>query len=83
MNESSGTPSKELDFQTDWTYSPAPESTDHIEFPEKNDLFINGKFQPPVNGKYFETLDPSNEEKLADVAEAGQEDIANAVAAAS
>lgn len=82
MNESLETPSKELDFQTDWTYSPAPESTDHIEFRSKNDLFINGEFQPPVSGDYFETINPANEEKLADVAEAGQEDIAAAVAAA-
>lgn len=76
------TPSKTLDFKKEWTYSPAPESTDLIEFRVKNDLFIDGKFTPPTSGVYFDTINPANEEKLADVAEAAAEDVDKAVIAA-
>ena len=70
------------DFKTDWSYSPAPESTDHIKIVKKNDLFINGKFMPPEKGKYFKTINPANEQKLADVAEADKSDVDKAVKAA-
>ena len=73
---------KTLDFKTDWEYSPAPESTEHIHIEKKNNLFINGEFIPPVKGTYFETINPANEEKLADVAKAEQADVDKAVKAA-
>jgi len=63
-----------------WDYSPAPESTDHIQLKDQYDLFINGQFNPAVNGKYFDTINPSNEKKIAEVAEAGKADIEKAVA---
>jgi aldehyde dehydrogenase (NAD+) len=44
--------------------------------------FINGKWQAPAEGKYFETVDPSSGEKLADVAQGSAEDIDAAVKAA-
>src|SRR5206468_4875257 len=42
----------------------------------------NGKFVPPVKGKYFETINPANEKKLAEVGEATAEDVDKAVKAA-
>ena len=65
-----------------WDYSPAPESTDHIQLKDQYDLFINGEFMPAVDGKYFDTINPSNEKKIAEVAEAGKADIEKAVASA-
>ncbi len=65
-----------------WDYSPAPESTDHIQLKDQYDLFINGEFIPAVDGKYFDTINPSNEKKIAKVAEAGKADIEKAVASA-
>ena len=62
-----------------WEYSPAPESTDHIKLKKQYDLFINGEFVPGVEGRYFDTINPSNEEKIAEVAEAGKADIDKAV----
>ena len=71
-----------LDFTSAWTYDPAPESSDHITISEKYDLFIGGKFVEPESGKYFATVNPSTEKKLADVAEAGEKDTDKAVKAA-
>ena len=71
-----------LDFNSGWSYSPAPESTDHIEIKDKYGLFINGKFVRPSKGKYFATINPANEKKLAMVAEASEEDVDKAVKAA-
>ncbi|MDO9274638.1 MAG: aldehyde dehydrogenase family protein [Lutibacter sp.] len=69
-------------FKAAWTYNEAPESTDHIQLKKKYDLYIDGKFTKPVNGKYFDTIDPSTNEKIASVAEATSEDIDKAVEAA-
>ncbi|HET6243208.1 MAG: aldehyde dehydrogenase family protein [Bacteroidetes bacterium] len=71
-----------LDFTSTWAYEPAPESTDHINIKKQYQLFINGKFVNPVKGKYFTTINPATEEKLADVAEATDEDVDKAVKAA-
>ena len=70
------------DFKTSWKYSEAPESTDHIQLKKQYDLFINGKFVKPVKGKYFDTINPSNDQKIASVAEASAEDVDKAVKAA-
>jgi len=71
-----------LNFNTSWQYSPAPESRDHIQLKDKYNLFIDGKFVEPEEGKYFETLNPATEEKLADIAEATEADVNKAVVAA-
>lgn len=73
---------KTLDFNTDWKYSSAPESIDHIKIKERNDLFIGGAFIPPEKGSYFETTNPANEESLAKVADAELIDVDKAVNAA-
>src|SRR4051812_45996428 len=74
-------PSPKIRFSTDWTYAPAPE-TAKVKIDPKYNLFINGKFVPPASGKYFDTVNPSNLRKLAEVAEANAEDVDRAVKAA-
>jgi len=71
-----------LEFGTAWDYAPAPESRDHVQVEERYGLFINGKFAAPKSKKYFATINPATEEKLAEVAEAGVEDVDAAVRAA-
>ncbi|MBN4062541.1 aldehyde dehydrogenase family protein, partial [Bacteroidales bacterium AH-315-I05] len=71
-----------LNFQTDWQYDPAPESTDHIQLREAYGLFINGKFVKPSSDKYFDSINPANEKKLAYIAEADENDVNKAVKAA-
>lgn len=73
---------KNLEFFTDWKYAPSPESTDHIRLQKQYDLFINGKFVKPNSGKYFDTINPATEEKIASVAEANEKDVDTAVKAA-
>jgi len=48
----------------------------------KTDLFIGGEFVPSATGKRFSTTNPATGEPLADVAEAGREDLDRAVKAA-
>ena len=73
---------KPLEYNGKWDLSPALESTGHIQINEKYDLFIDGKFQSPINGNYFETINPANEKKIANIAHADQEDVNKAVKAA-
>ena len=75
-------PAIDLSFSQGWNYSPAPEGTDHIKINPRYDLFINGKFTSPSEGRYFETINPATEKKLADVAEATDKDVDRAVKAA-
>ncbi|MGZ5213191.1 MAG: aldehyde dehydrogenase family protein [Actinomycetota bacterium] len=65
-----------------WEYAPAPESTAVVRLEETYGLFINGGFVEPKSGKRFVTINPATEEPLAQVAEAGPEDVALAVDAA-
>ncbi|MCX7925996.1 MAG: aldehyde dehydrogenase family protein, partial [Fimbriimonadales bacterium] len=65
-----------------WQYSPAPEARDIVKIQPRYELFINGAFVPPHSGRYFETVNPANEETLAEVAYADAEDIDRAVQAA-
>lgn len=73
--------SKDL-FKASWKYSEAPESTDHIQIQKKYELYTDGKFTKPVKGKYFDTVNPANDEKITVVAEATAEDVDLAVKAA-
>lgn len=65
-----------------WELSPAPESKGHISLKAKYDLFINGKWVKPSSGKYFDSINPANEEKLAEIAWANDADVDKAVKAA-
>jgi aldehyde dehydrogenase (NAD+) len=71
-----------LDLMGNWSYAPAPEDKKHIQLNKKYDLFIGGKFVKPSKGKYFDTISPSTEEKLAEIAEADEKDVDIAVKAA-
>ena len=42
-------PAVSLNFATDWTYAPAPE-TSKVEIQDRYDLFIGGRFIPPAKG---------------------------------
>ncbi|MDP4683450.1 MAG: aldehyde dehydrogenase family protein [Crocinitomicaceae bacterium] len=73
---------KKIIDNLDWSYSPSPESTAHIQLKERYDLYINGKWVKPSSGKYFPTTNPATEEVLAEVAHANEKDVDLAVAAA-
>ena len=72
-----------LSFFSGWKYAPAPESTDHISLKKQYGLFINGEFVPPISKKYFDTINPATEQKIAEIAEADEKDVDRAVTAAS
>jgi aldehyde dehydrogenase (NAD+) len=65
-----------------WDYAPAPEARDIVTLEERYGLFIGGELVDPRSGEHFATLDPSTEEPLAEVAQAGKEDVDLAVHAA-
>jgi aldehyde dehydrogenase (NAD+) len=48
----------------------------------RHDLLIGGRWLPARSGRYFETLDPANEQVISQVAEADAADVDAAVAAA-
>ena len=48
----------------------------------KTDLFVGGEFVPSASGKRFQTVNPATGETIAEVAEAGKDDLDRAVAAA-
>ena len=69
-------------------YGPAPESaTAAMEWLDTHKrifkLFINGKWRAPASKKYFDSINPSNTEHLAKLAEANTTDVGRAVAAAN
>jgi len=69
-------------FKATWTYDLAPESTDHIHIKKKYELYIDGEFVKPIKGKYFDTINPADNKKIASVAEATSHDVEKAVKAA-
>ncbi len=71
-----------LDFGKAWEYAPSPEATDHVKIDPKYGLFIGGRWVSPRSGKYFQTISPSTEQVLAEVAEGNAQDIDDAVKAA-
>jgi aldehyde dehydrogenase (NAD+) len=68
-------------------YGPAPEDPKETQaWLERHGLrfghFIDGTWRAPAAGEYFDTIDPSNGEKLASVAQGSSADIDAAVRAA-
>ena len=68
-------------------YGPAPEDPKEAQawlqrHCHRFGHFINGSWQAPVAGEYFDTTDPSNGEKLASVAQGSAADVDAAVRAA-
>ncbi|NCG29092.1 MAG: aldehyde dehydrogenase family protein, partial [Bacteroidetes bacterium] len=70
-------------MSNEWNLAPAAESTSSAEIKERYELFINGEWQAPSDGNYFETISPASEESLAQVAAAGQKDVDRAFEAAN
>ena len=64
----------------DWTYAPAPESTDIVSLEERYGLFIGGKWID--SAEHFTTISPRDEAPLAEVGQASAADVQTAVAAA-
>ncbi|MEP6821050.1 MAG: aldehyde dehydrogenase family protein [Chthoniobacterales bacterium] len=73
---------RRLSFGDRWSYAPAPEAHNYIELKKRYSLFIDGKFVAPHSGKYFPSINPATEEKLAEIAEGDAHDIDRAVKAA-
>ncbi|HEY1848082.1 MAG TPA: aldehyde dehydrogenase family protein [Opitutaceae bacterium] len=65
-----------------WEFDPAPESADPRLKP-RYDLFIDGRFVRPRSGKTFDSINPANERKLAEISLAGPSDVGAAYAAAN
>src|SRR5580692_2042942 len=68
-------------------YGPAPEDPkEAVSWLERHgrrfELFIGGTWRAPVAGGYFDTVDPSNGEKLAAIAQGNAADVDAAVGAA-
>jgi aldehyde dehydrogenase (NAD+) len=68
-------------------YGPAPEeSKEATAWLERRGFrfshFIGGEWRPPAAGEYFDTVDPSNGDKLASVAQGSAADVDAAVKAA-
>ena len=68
-------------------YGPAPEDSKEAHawldrYGRRFGHFINGAWQSPSTGEYFDTVDPSNGEKLASVAQGSPADIDLAVKSA-
>ena len=71
-----------LKFDSSRNLAPAPESKSVAKIASQYDLFINGKFEKPSSKKYFNTINPANEEKLSSIAYANNTDVNKAVSAA-
>ena len=59
-------------------YAPAPESRDVARLRASYGIFVDGQFRVGA-GEAIKTVNPANEEPLAEVAEAGPADVADAV----
>jgi len=62
--------------------TPAPQTTRSFDGNLRNDLFINGSWQPAANGARIEVFDPSTEAVITTVANATSEDAAATIDAA-
>jgi aldehyde dehydrogenase (NAD+) len=78
----SGASRARLIFGDLWDFDPAPETADPKLKP-RYDLFIGGRFVRPRSGRYFDSINPGNERKLAEIALAGPADVNAAYDAAS
>ncbi|MFZ9701688.1 MAG: aldehyde dehydrogenase family protein [Candidatus Nanopelagicales bacterium] len=63
-------------------YAPAPESTKIVDLKSNYKLFIGGKFINSNGAKTYKTINPANEEVLAEIIEASQKDVDLAVKSA-
>src|SRR6266516_303598 len=66
---------------TVFEYAPAPESRDIARLKPSYGIFVNGAFRDGT-GEAIKTINPANEEPLAEIAEASAADVDDAVSAA-
>src|ERR1700729_3173010 len=66
----------------DWDYAPAPESTDIVSIAPRYGLFVGGEFVPPAPGESSPPPTPASKGRPAGAAQAGEQDVDRAVAAA-
>jgi aldehyde dehydrogenase (NAD+) len=65
-----------------WDYAPAPEARDVVALETSYGLFIGGEWLEPLSNERYATIEPATEEPLAEIAQAGAEDVDAAVRAA-
>jgi aldehyde dehydrogenase (NAD+) len=63
----------------EWDYAPAPEAREIVRFQDRYGLYIGGEEVEPRSGEWFTSVSPATEEPLAEVAQAGPEDVALAI----
>src|SRR5438093_6182292 len=66
---------------TPFEYAPAPESRDIARLRPSYQIFVDGQFRDGA-GEAVKTINPADETPLAEVAEAGPQDVDDAVTAA-
>ncbi len=74
--------SRGLPVESGWDYADAPEARDIVSIDERYGLFVGGDWVEPRSGEWYTTISPATEEPLAEVAQAGPEDVKLAVDAA-
>ncbi|HWN21765.1 MAG TPA: aldehyde dehydrogenase family protein, partial [Gaiellaceae bacterium] len=67
---------------TEWEYAPAPEAREIVSLEKRYGLFVGGELVSPRSKEWFPTISPATEEQLAEVAQAGPDDVNLAVKAA-
>jgi aldehyde dehydrogenase (NAD+) len=77
-----GAARSELIFGDLWEFDPAPETADP-KLKARYELFIGGEFVRPRSGRYFDSINPANERKLAEIALGGPADVDAAYEAAA
>jgi aldehyde dehydrogenase (NAD+) len=77
-----GRPATELIFGDLWEFDPAPETADPKLRP-RYDLFIDGRFVAAKGGEVFDSINPANEKKLAEIGLASVSDVDAAYQAAA
>jgi aldehyde dehydrogenase (NAD+) len=75
-------PPSALPAVPEWEYAPAPEARDIVSLQERYGLYVGGEMVEPRSGRWFTTSSPADEQPLAEVAQAGAEDVELAVGTA-
>jgi aldehyde dehydrogenase (NAD+) len=81
VTRTAGRPQPQLIFGDLWEFDPSPETADP-RLKARYDHFVGGKFVAPSSGKYFASINPANEQKLAEIAHGNAADVDAAYAAA-
>src|SRR5437763_15944420 len=82
--EANGRPmtKRRLDFGARWSYAPALEANSYITRRNRYQLFIHGRCVSPKSCQSFDSINPSTEEKMAEIGSANEKAVDLAVKAA-